>query len=322
VSNGKPGPRQIVPRTTGTGTAFVGVSCLPDDSCVAVGNGDFGKNSVNKSFVVRITDGTAAAPVFGHEPDLTAVSCYSATACYAAGFASPEGEPGFGFVAQISGSTAGAELPVTGSTELLGISCTSQSTCQGSGEVEPNPSQPSESDAVVVTVAGGEVSAASTVNGAAVLQADSCPLGAPCASGGTTSQVPGQEGVVYATVLHPGTSLLTLTATPAHTVVTNSSVTFTLAVARHSGEPRATGTVTFTNDGVRLCAFVAVQAQGSGTEATCTVLGSTLGLGQHRVKARYSGDARYLPASKAIHYHVVMPASAPSQADSSRQGSS
>jgi hypothetical protein len=307
VSNGKPGRPHIVAGTTGLGSSFADVSCLPDDSCVAVGNGVFGTKLVDKSFVVRITNGTAGAPVFGRDALLIAVSCYSATSCYAAGFASPEGEPGFGFVAQISGSTAGAELPVTGSTELLGISCTSQSTCQGSGEVEPNPSQPSESDAVVVTVAGGEVSAASTVSGAAVLQADSCPVGAPCASGGTTSQVLGQEGAVYTTALHPGTSRLTLTATPAHKVVMSSTVTFTLAVERRSGQPRATGTVTFTSGRLMLCAGVAVQAHRSGAGASCTVSGSTLGLGRHRVTASYSGDADYLPASKAIHYHVVMP---------------
>jgi hypothetical protein len=302
VSNGKPAHARVVSGTTGLGSQLDAVSCPTSTSCVAVGTGDFGKSLTNKSYVVRISGGHPGAPVFGVSLAFTGISCYSATSCEAIGF-------GFatsvGAVVGISDGSPGAVHNVAGSSELLAISCRDANLCQGSGNVVNDPHNPDNTSGVVVTISGGSPSSATKVAGVSSLEGDSCPVGGTCASGGSTTNDPGQVGAMLTTAIHPKPSTLKLSAKPTHAISTKAPVTLTLTVSRDSGEPRPTGDVTFTSGDKTLCKAVSVRPAGSGARAICKARGAKLGRGKHTVKASYGGDASYLPAAKTIRVKVV-----------------
>jgi hypothetical protein len=305
VSNGKPGHAHAVKGSTALGSQLDAVSCPTSASCVAVGGGVFGKKQVYKSYAVRITKGKATPPEFGHPLTMTSISCYSAAECYAAGYDSQQG-PSIGYVESISNGSLGAVQDVHGSSQLLGISCRDAGLCQASGNLQPNPANPNQTVGVVDRVIGGRVSPATTVTGTANLQGDSCPTYGLCASSGDTSNDVDQVGTVVATAVHPKKSTLTVTASPAHGLTKNATLSVTAKIARDSGRPRPTGIVTFTSGKKTLCNALPTRASGSNAQATCKAKGSALGgTGKHTVKATYIGDTNYLGATKAVHETVV-----------------
>ena len=97
-------------------------------------------------------------------------------------------------------------------------------------------------------------------------------------------------------------NVVTLTGSPNSTVTAltadfnpsgiTEAVTFTATVQGASGSP--TGTVTFTADGMNLCAAVPLQPLTNAGFATCVT--SNLAFGGHTIVATYSGDSFYLPS--------------------------
>ena len=78
--------------------------------------------------------------------------------------------------------------------------------------------------------------------------------------------------------------------------VFGQSVTFTAMIAGSGTTP--TGSVTFSDGAAVLCSAVALAATASGAGAACTT--ATLAVGDHAVRAAYSGDANHQAAHVAL----------------------
>jgi hypothetical protein len=307
ITNGKPGPLRSVKHTTGLGVMLDAISCLAGSDCVAVGQGDFGKTNVFKSFVVRVTaSGMPLPPKFGPGVDLNAVSCASKIYCYAVGWESKVQQPTRGIALPIIDGTPrpGSVHILEGSSMALDISCADATPCQAVGLRQPDPSKPGLAQGVVITVVGGGAGTANRVVNTGELYGVSCPLNGPCTSVGTTTLLPGQVGTVVSVLTHPLASTLTLRAAPKHAAKT-AEISFTLTVRKLATRPRAVGTVVFTSGKTVLCSAAALRRAAPNEAAVCTVRGSKLGVGAHTIRASYDGDTNYQPAVATMTYTVT-----------------
>jgi hypothetical protein len=139
-------PNPVIGTKGAEGSELLAVSCSSATSCTAVGDSNL--TDSRSDTLAEHWNGTtwaiqaAPKPPSGHEPELTGVSCPSATACTAVGNYGPKDATltlaerwnGATWVIQPTPSPSGTKNPSGDESELTGVSCPSATTCIAAGD--------------------------------------------------------------------------------------------------------------------------------------------------------------------------------------------
>jgi hypothetical protein len=189
--NGSGWKLMTAPSITGRTPSLLAVDCWSDTNCVAVGysNDKQDPEQPAQRFAVR-WDGTRWSIVATTQNAvLDAVSCPSATKCYAAGYNTPNYA---GVVERWNGSTWSVMATPPGAVFLYGISCATPAACMAVGQHNQKPTGFAErwngtswKATKMPNIAGAESTA---------LQGVSCPTASTCHATGMSYDGTGPGG--------------------------------------------------------------------------------------------------------------------------------
>ena len=168
VTNDTPGGVQQV---SGTNELYA-AACSSSTSCWAVGVG----NNASDGMIVPVTNGTAGgAQDISGTAFLRGVTCASSSSCVAVGWMTGNYNNGagrIGVVVPITNGTPGGAQQVPGTLDVLGVACSTATSCVGVGSAAPG------SSGAIVPITNGTAGGAQTVS--ALLDGVACPTSSDC----------------------------------------------------------------------------------------------------------------------------------------------
>ncbi len=296
-----------------TNDILVGISCTATTFCMT--DGYYSSSEVGMAEEWTTSWGAAVAMTagsgWGSSQLTTSISCVSTTFCMAGGYhdISSGSSTLQNTIYEWTGSWgAPMTVPDGGSSVnnyVEGVSCTSTTDCQASGEYQNG--TPYQSTILTYSGSSWTLDTSTTLDSSTSQTNEPQGISCPVSSSGNFCISAGyyNNGTYDQTqILQYGTpTLLATTTTLTSSASPATMPTLTAVVSGGSGNPTPTGTVTFTNvtSGTTLCSAVTI-AQGSlpsyEAAATCTSTLPTTG-GPFTLEAVYSGNTTYATSTSA-----------------------
>jgi hypothetical protein len=181
VTNGSPGPVQIVPpyatEIPAPGVSLVSVACPSVTTCEAVGG------TAGVATITNGSPGPLAYTMNGPLHQALGVACPSITSCEEVGVMPVAPGVYEGGVEPITSGSPGTGQPVPGTAVLSGVACPTATTCEAVGAN-------ASGQGVVVPITGGTPGPVQVVPGTSQLNGVACPSATTCevVGGGSSGQ--------------------------------------------------------------------------------------------------------------------------------------